>query len=197
MERIARKGLQQIRWQLERYQPFALSVYSRTHTAAQVGNGTIAHAERPARRRATGPDLHSHRRRPVCARRSCRTGRSLGSVRNCRQHTGTPGVAGVRWRRQGEFSLAAGRATAGFGPLDCLPQKPTHCAGDRQPNLAVAFGPAAGGQPQQFWRHGQTSLTPSIARLVGRSADPARLVAQRAASADHDVGNLSPRQQPS
>ena len=89
------------------------------------------------------------------------------------------------------------RPAARPGEVDRRPAQPADDAVDRQPRLAVPLRQADRRQPEQLRREGGQADPPRTARLAGGRLRRARLDAQAAAPAHHDLAGLSPVEPPS
>ncbi len=172
-ERVARKGLERLAWELDRYEPIAFSVYNgRTPEMKAV----LAPLRMPADRMTDG-ELEE-----TCI--------LAGGDPFSPKDPVKPGVLSVAARRSGASPAAVlptdidGRRTA-LAEWIASPGNPLTIAQHRESHLAVALWTAHRRQSEQLRRHGQEADASRTARLAGRRVRGARLVDQGDAPPHH------------
>ena len=189
MERIVRKGLERLDWELERYEPFALSVYS---GRTPVVKAVIAPRRMPEDRLTAG-ELEATRilarRRPLLAQRAGRPRACSACWRRwCRR--GRPGRAQSRCGDPHDASNGRRAALAGW---IASPGNPLTARVMVNRHLALAFRPGASpATPTTSARPGKKPSHPELLDWLACRVRRPRLVGQGHAPADHDLGGLPP-----
>jgi hypothetical protein len=166
-ERVARKGLERLRWELDRYEPYALAVYGgRTRQYKTV----FAPLRMPPDRMSAG-ELED----------------------TCILTGGDPFASGTKVKPGVLSVLGSIQKTQSLRRMGRQPRQPSDHEGHRESRVDVALRPAARRESEQLWQHRQEAHSPRTAGLARDKVRGERLELQSTAPPNHDLRGLSPQ----